>query len=696
MATESHPGSSPWHAGESRLQQRLGVAERMAVFGRKVIRDYLPDQHRAFYGQLPFLLVGVVDADGNPWATVLEGQPGFLSSTDAKALRIGALPGPGDPAGPALALGSTVGLLGLEPHTRRRNRLNGTVTAVDGKGFLVGVSQAFGNCPQYIQTRTLNFAHQPGQQTPVAAEHGKALDDAARATIASADTFFIASYVDIAADTIDSVTGRGVDVSHRGGKPGFIRIDGDVLTIPDFAGNLHFNTLGNLLLNPRAGLTFVDFTTGDLLQLTGSTELVLEGDEVAAFQGAERLWRLKVEKFVRRRGALALRGTFGEYSPNSLLTGTWAEANGRQAAAALKRAWRPFRVARIVRESTSIVSFHLEPADGAGLPAYQAGQHLPIRLRRDASEPALIRTYTLSAAPSDGDFRISVKRDGAVSSYLHDQVAVGDLLEARAPEGGFVVDAAEHRPLVLISAGVGSTPMLAMLRHVVYEGLRTRRLRQTWFLHSARTAAERPFDTELAALIKLGNGAIQVVRALSQPEGSATQGVNYDYRGRLSTDLLQAVLPFGDFDFYLCGPGAFTQDLYDGLRALRVPDDRIHAEAFGPSTLERSQDPGQAALLPALAPPSTEPVHVVFAKSGKEARWLPGSGTLLELAEARGLTPEFSCRGGTCGTCRTAVLSGEVTYKTPPTAPVGAAESLICCAVPAAGQGLQPRLVLDL
>ena len=327
MATEPEPGSSPWHAGESRLQQRLGVAERMAVFGRKVIRDFMPDQHRAFYGQLPFLLVGVVDADGNPWATVLEGQPGFLSSPDAKALRISALPGPGDPAGPALKLGSAVGLLGIEPHTRRRNRLNGTVTAVDERGFLVGVDQAFGNCPQYIQTRTLSFAHQPGKQTVVAAEHGQTLDDAARATIASADTFFIASYVDIGADTTDGTAGRGVDVSHRGGKPGFIRIDGDVLTIPDFAGNLHFNTLGNLLLNPRAGLTFIDFATGDLLQLTGASELVLEGDEVTAFQGAERLWRLKVEQFVRRRGALALRGTFGEYSPRLERTGSWADAD---------------------------------------------------------------------------------------------------------------------------------------------------------------------------------------------------------------------------------------------------------------------------------------------------------------------------------------------------------------------------------
>lgn len=308
-----------WHAGERRLQEQAGVAERMEAFGRKVIRDHLPEQHRAFYQQLPFLVIGAVDRAGAPWATMLEGPPGFMVSPDPRSLRVNALPVHGDPAGTALSRGSGVGLLGIELHSRRRNRLNGTVTSLDDRGFSVGVVQAFGNCPQYIQERDYSFARPPGPARAAAVGRSTALDAAARATIGAADTFFVASYVNADGDA----TQRAVDVSHRGGKPGFVRIDGDVLTIPDFAGNLHFNTLGNLLVNPRAGLLFIDFATGALLQVSGTTELVLDGDEVASFQGAQRLWRLRVEQVVWHPDALGSRWAFGAYSPRLALTGSW-------------------------------------------------------------------------------------------------------------------------------------------------------------------------------------------------------------------------------------------------------------------------------------------------------------------------------------------------------------------------------------
>ena len=687
---ETLPTPSPWHAGERRMHARLGVAERMEFFGRQVVRDFMPDQHRAFFRQLPFLIVGAVDDAGAPWATLLEGAPGFVASPDSKLLRIDALPGAGDPVAAAIAAGSPVGLLGIELHTRRRNRMNGTVRARDGAGFSVVVEHAFGNCPQYIQNRSLATAPAPAQSVPGTAERQSGLDDAARAMIAAADTFFVASYADIDGDR----QRRAVDVSHRGGKPGFVRIDGDVMTIPDFAGNLHFNTIGNLLLNPRAGLLFFNFENGDLLQLTGSCEIVLDGEEIAAFQGAERLWRFTVSQLVRRRGAVSLRGSFGDYSPNTLLTGSWEEAAARQRAEALRHSWRPFRIARIVEESASIRSFHLEPEDGAGVPLFEAGQYLPIRVCPGTSGPPLIRAYTISVAPADRRLRISVKRDGAASQHLHDRLAVGDRIEARAPDGAFTIDTTESRPAVLLSAGVGITPMLAMLRHIVFEGLRTRRFRQTFFIHGSRTKAERPFDAELAALAQQGQGAIAIVRVLSQPEPDAVSGADYDHRGRIDPRLLKAVLPLDDYDFYLCGPAAFTQGLYAALRALRIPDDRIRAEAFGPSTLMRTPDPGAASVLPALAPAEVEPVQVIFAKSAKEARWTPGTGSLLDLAESRGLAPEFSCRTGTCGTCRTRVLEGELTYASRPTATPGAGSGLICCAVPAAGG--KRRIVLDL
>lgn len=673
---------SPWHAGERQLQEKVGVAARMEAFGRKVIRTWMPDQHREFYQQLPFMLFGAVDADGRPWASVLEGAPGFARSPDPQHLRFSSLPAADDPA--QLADGEPVGLLGIELHTRRRNRLNGHVANLAPDGFELTVDQAFGNCPQYIQLRQF-------QRVPLAdpasrpARHLTALDDAAVALIASADTFFVASYVDTDGQ-------RAVDVSHRGGQPGFVRVEGNRLTIPDFAGNLHFNTLGNLLLNPKAGLLFIDFSTGDVLQLSGRTEIILEGPQIEAFQGAERLWTFEVEKLVRRPAALALRWRFDGMSPNSLLTGNWAEADARLQAQALGNQWRPLRVAKIEAESRHIRSIYLEPTDGAGLPVFLAGQHLPLRFTLDGE--VHIRTYSLSSAPSDGFYRISVKREGRVSTHLHEQIRVGDVLEARAPQGHFTVAPLERRPLVLLAAGVGITPLLSMLREVVYQGLRTRRIRPTWLLQSSRSLADQPFRKELNQLLEKAGDAVQVMRLLSQPEDDADLGEDFDRHGRIDGALLRNLLEVEDYDqidFVLCGPGSFTQGLYDNLRELDVRDARIHAETFGPSTLVRQRDPD--AIVIKQPPAATTSVPVVFERSAKEARWQPDSGSLLELAESRGLRPEFSCRGGSCGTCKTRLISGAVNYPQPPAEIPEEGQVLICCAVPA--QSAQP-LVLDL
>jgi ferredoxin-NADP reductase/predicted pyridoxine 5'-phosphate oxidase superfamily flavin-nucleotide-binding protein len=673
---------SPWHAGEQQLQARVGVAERMEVFGRKVIRDRMPDQHREFYRQLPFMLYGAVDGDGRPWASVLEGAPGFAQSPEPTQLQFSGLPDADDPA--QLQDGAAIGLLGIELHTRRRNRLNGHVGGLSTAGFQVSVDQSFGNCPQYIQLRQFQRVPLTDPQTRKS-QHLDSLDDVARALIEAADTFFVASYVDIDGR-------RAVDVSHRGGQAGFVRIEGNRLTIPDFAGNLHFNTLGNLLLNPRAGLLFIDFSTGDLLQLSGRTDVILEGPEIEAFQGAERLWTFDVEKLVRRPAALALRWRFDGMSPTSLLTGNWAEAEARLQAQALGNAWRPLRVAKIEAESRSIRSIYLEPADGAGLPVFQAGQHLPLRFTLDGE--VHIRTYSLSSAPSDGFFRISVKREGLISSHLHEQIRVGDVLEARAPQGHFTVAPLERRPLVLLAAGVGITPLLSMLREVVYQGLRTRGIRPTLLLQGSRTLADQPFRAELDRLLEDAGGAVRVVRVLSQPEADVFEGEDFDLTGRVDVALLQSVLDVEDFDqvdFVLCGPGAFTQGIYDSLRDLDVRDAQIHAETFGPSTLKRQADPD--AIVIEQPPAAITSVPVVFERSAKEARWQPDGSSLLELAESRGLRPEFSCRGGSCGTCKTRLISGAVNYPQPPADMPEAGQVLICCAVPALSDSL---LVLDL
>ncbi|UWF49360.1 pyridoxamine 5'-phosphate oxidase family protein [Pseudomonas sp. N3-W] len=673
---------SPWHAGERQLQEHVGVAERMDTLGRRVIRSELPDQHRQFYQQLPFMLYGAVDVDGNPWASILEGAPGFAHSPEPSLLQLDSLPDANDPA--QLQVGAAIGLLGIELHTRRRNRINGRIGAMTAGGFEVSVQQSFGNCPQYIQLRQFHSVPLADPSTRVA-QHLHALDDAATAMIAGADTFFVASYVDVDGQ-------HSVDVSHRGGQPGFVRIEGNRLTIPDFAGNLFFNTLGNLLVNPRAGLLFIDFKTGDLLQLTGRTGVILDGPQVEAFQGAERLWTLEVERVVRRPAALALRWRFDGMSSNSLMTGTWAQAAARLQAQALGDAWRPLRVVRIETESQNIRSVYLEPADGIGLPVFQAGQHLPLRF--EVGGETHIRTYSLSSAPSDDFLRISVKRDGVVSSHVHEQIRVGDVLQARAPQGHFTVAPHERRPLVLLAAGVGITPLLSMLREVVYQGWRTRHIRPTWLFQSSRTLADQPFRQELDRLLEGAGDTVRIVRLLSQPEADAREGEDFDLTGRIDTALLRNIVEVEDYDqldFVVCGPGSFTQGLYDNLRELDIRDSQIHAETFGPSTLRRRPDPD--AVVIEQPPAATTSVPVVFQRSAKEGRWQPDGGSLLELAESRGLRPEFSCRGGSCGTCRTRLISGQVNYPQPPAQVLEEGQVLICCAIPA--QGSQP-LVLDL
>jgi ferredoxin-NADP reductase len=286
--------------------------------------------------------------------------------------------------------------------------------------------------------------------------------------------------------------------------------------------------------------------------------------------------------------------------------------------------------------------------------------------------------------------RISVKRDGVFSSHLHDAIKLGDIIEARAPAGHFVIDAAARRPAVLLAAGVGVTPLLSMARHVIREGVRTRYQRPMWLFQSARTKSQRAFDEELAALVEAGKGGLRHVRVLSETD-SAEVDRDYEVSGRISLALLKETLPFDDYDFYVCGPGEFTQQMYDALRTVNVADERIHSEAFGPSGLRREAD--KNAPQTPLTPPTSSSVPVLFMRSAKEARWTPGSGSLLELAEQRGLSPESSCRSGSCGACRTPILSGAVTYLTTPAMAVAANEALICCAVPAEGS---TALQLDL
>ena len=317
-----------FHGGEQALQRRVGMRERLAEVGALVMREQMPDQHRELFGKLPFVLLGSVDGAGQPHASLLAGPPGFVRTPDARTLAIDVLPGAADPLARSLRVGAAIGVLGIEPHTRRRNRLNGVVAAVHASGFAIAVRQSFGNCPKYIQARQASWLAGAAAKQAPAVRAGR-LDAAAIALVRRADTYFIASSVP--PDEIERSAAHGVDVSHRGGKPGFVRVDREVdgvdtLTVPDFSGNNLFNTLGNLSVYPRAGLLFVDFDGSSLLHLSVDTEIEWGGPDVAAFTGAQRVLRHRVREMLRVDGVPALRWGQAQRSPFLQATGGWTDA----------------------------------------------------------------------------------------------------------------------------------------------------------------------------------------------------------------------------------------------------------------------------------------------------------------------------------------------------------------------------------
>jgi uncharacterized protein len=306
---EASMDMSPFNADEL-------AAQRLAGGGPAgwAIRDFMPDQHRGFFASLRYLAVTTADRDGWPVATMLAGQPGFTQAPDATTLRIDGLPNRSDPARASLLPGHEIGLLGIDLATRRRNRANGRLLAVDADGMTVRVSQSFGNCPQYIQRRAVHPVERPAQPPEVLS----GLDTAATTLIRQADTLFVASR-----SRPGNGKRGGADISHRGGRPGFVWIDGYTLWIPDFHGNRYFNTLGNLLGEPRAALLFVDFEQGDLLHLQGVAEIDWSIGAGRRIEGAERSWRFRIARGVRRRAALPLRWSFVDEAPTTAMTGTW-------------------------------------------------------------------------------------------------------------------------------------------------------------------------------------------------------------------------------------------------------------------------------------------------------------------------------------------------------------------------------------
>jgi ferredoxin-NADP reductase/MOSC domain-containing protein YiiM/ferredoxin len=374
----------------------------------------------------------------------------------------------------------------------------------------------------------------------------------------------------------------------------------------------------------------------------------------------------------------------------ALLQGEPGGGNAGLALTSPPPSWLGFRqlsVTDVTRESDSVISIRLEDPTGAPLPSARPGQYVTLRVKPDKQRRSVLRNYSLSGPPDAGYYRITVKRehDGAVSGHLHTRLAVGDHLDIAAPRGTFILDGT-GAPVLLISAGIGATPVLAMLQALAEKHSD----REIWWLHTARNRGNHTFAAEARALLgSLPNARIHV--QYSRPGPNEVEGRDFDSGGRLTGALLAELEPPLDAQAYLCGPTPFMDEISAGLSALGIDGSHIHTEPFGPAP---GLTPGIAAT-PARRPhpPAGQRGNgptIEFARSDLAVPWSDDYASLLELAEACDVPVRWSCRTGVCHNCETTLIAGNVEYTPEPVEPPGDGSVLICCS--------QPRddVVLDL
>jgi len=357
--------------------------------------------------------------------------------------------------------------------------------------------------------------------------------------------------------------------------------------------------------------------------------------------------------------------------------------------------YRGFVVNRKVPESETITSFYLVSEDGKPLAPFLPGQFLPLKLDIPGHFKPVLRTYSLSDSPNRDYYRLTIKRllappgrpeiyPGVSSNYFHDQVEVGSKLLAKSPRGKFTLDPSLDTPVALVSAGVGLTPMISMLNAMIAEGPN----RPIWYVHGTKNKRDHAMGDHVRRLAS-ENKNVQAHIRYSQPAEGDLVGRDYDEQGYVDVELLKKMVPNKDMDFYLCGPGPFMKSMFDGLLEWGVPETRIHYEFFGPASVLKDRAKVSTPKRIAQISQCCEDLEVTFAKSGVKANWNPSFESILDLAEANGLSPDYSCRSGVCHTCKCTLEEGDVEYVQEPLDPPDPGMVLICCSKP------QTNLVVD-
>ncbi|MBT3532943.1 MAG: 2Fe-2S iron-sulfur cluster binding domain-containing protein [Rhodospirillaceae bacterium] len=344
---------------------------------------------------------------------------------------------------------------------------------------------------------------------------------------------------------------------------------------------------------------------------------------------------------------------------------------------------RKFRIRDKIQEGGDICSFYLVPHDGKALPPFSPGQYLTFNLRLPDRDKPLVRCYSLSDSPFQTDYyRVSIKRvgppprepdvpPGLSSNYFHDDLEAGDIVDVKAPSGNFFLDLSKHGPVILIGGGVGLTPMVSMLNAICDSGSK----REVWFFYGVRNGDEYVMREHLEAL-EAEHENVQLRVCYSDPRENEIVGDGFQHAGRVSVDLFKEVLPSNNYEFYMCGPPPMMESLTTDLHEWGVPDEDVYLEAFGPASVKK-----KAPVEDAEVETATGQV-VTFALSNKKMTWDGSQGSILELAEANGVELDFGCRAGSCGTCITAVKTGEVSYVEQPGSLPEEVSCLACISVP--------------
>ena len=601
--------STPYHEGERAVQQRVDEIDMARINSGAIDETILAGALR-FIEQQPMVIIGSMNRKGHVWASILFGNPGFIRARDDHTLELDisqARSADDEPLWDNLIDNPNVGLLIIELGSRRRIRINGRAGKVSAQHIIIDVERAYPNCPKYIQRRDWKILPADQQHQAALSTLGQELKETHKTLIADADTLFVAS----------AHPKQGVDASHRGGHQGFVRvINNQQLRIPDFAGNSMFNTLGNFTSYPYAGLIFIDFESGRLLQLTGKAKILWDMDDPQKETGGtQRYWQFDIISW--QESILPYR--FGwellDESPHIPELQRYANFNETFS----------LQVERIQQETNRVKSFRLSALDGEALPEFLAGTHLQVKVKLPDGSDAN-RHYSLLNNPEDRtSYEIGVLKEAegrGGSLYLHEHIHEGDVLEIQLPKNAFPM-ATDANHSILIAGGIGITPVLSMLYSLAAKN-------HSFEIHySARKFSGLAFRDRIEQIA--GNKATFYA-------SDANNGQRLDLKRLLAT-------PKSNVHVYVCGPRSMINAVREISAEQEWPSSHIHFESFGVQPL-----------------PNDRPIRIHLAQSNKTII-VPAKNTILDSLLEAGVNVPHDCKRGECTMCTTRVIEGEVDHR---------------------------------